>query len=243
MQKDYPYALIQFYVTGPYDCSYLPDQRARSQVATPNHIIDAPVYSELVRNGFRRSGVFTYRPYCDHCRACVPVRIPVERFTPNRAQRRATRRHHTLTVREHPLVFNDAHYALYQAYQLARHAGGGMDQDSSEQYTHFLLQSHVDTRLIEFREDDVLRMVCIIDRLTDGLSSVYTFYDPAVRGASYGTWGVLWQIEVCRQLNLPYLYLGYWIRDSRKMAYKGHFHPLEGRIAGQWRVMKPADLA
>ncbi|MCB1961259.1 MAG: arginyltransferase [Rhodocyclaceae bacterium] len=243
MQKDYPYALIQFYVTGPYDCSYLPEQRARSQVATPNHIIDAPVYSELVRNGFRRSGVFTYRPYCDHCRACVPVRIPVERFSPNRAQRRATRNHHALTVHERPLAFDAAHYALYQAYQFARHAGGGMDQDSSEQYSHFLLQSHVDTRLIEFRDDGALRMVCIIDRLSDGLSSVYTFFDPTIQGASYGTWGVLWQIEVCRQLNLPYLYLGYWIRDSRKMAYKAHFHPLEGRIAGQWRALKPADFA
>jgi len=242
MQKDYPYALIQFYVTGPYDCSYLPEQRARSQVATPNHIIDTPVYSELVRNGFRRSGVFTYRPYCDHCRACVPVRIPVERFAPNRSQRRALQQHHEMSVAELPLVFNDEHYDLYQRYQLARHAGGGMDQDSREQYGHFLLQSHVDTRLIEFREGGILRMVCIIDWLTDGLSSVYTFFDPDQARASYGTWGVLWQIEACRQLNLPYLYLGYWIRDSRKMAYKARFRPLEGRIAGQWRALTDADL-
>ncbi|QID18130.1 arginyltransferase [Nitrogeniibacter mangrovi] len=242
MQQDYPYALIQFYVTGPYDCSYLPDQRARSQVATPNHIIDTPVYSELVRNGFRRSGVFTYRPYCDHCRACVPVRIPVDRFTPNRAQRRAMRRHADLTVAELPLAFHDDHYALYQRYQVARHAGGGMDQDSREQYGHFLLQSHVDTRLIEFRENGILRMVCIIDWLTDGLSSVYTFFDPDLPHASYGTWGILWQIEACRQLKLPYLYLGYWIRDSRKMTYKAGFRPLEGRIAGQWRTLTDADL-
>lgn len=242
MKHDYPYALIQFYVTGPYDCSYLADQRARSQVATPNHIIDTPVYSELVRNGFRRSGVFTYRPYCDHCRACVPVRVPVDRFEPNRSQRRAMARHHAMTVAEKALVFDDEHYDLYQRYQLARHAGGGMDQDSREQYGHFLLQSHVDTRLIEFREDGVLRMVCIIDWLTDGLSSVYTFFDPALTQASYGTWGVLWQIEACRQLNLPYLYLGYWIHDSRKMAYKSRFRPLEGRIAGQWRPLTDADL-
>ena len=243
MQKDYPYALIQFYVTSPYQCSYLTDQQARSQVATPNHVIDTPVYSDLVRNGFRRSGVFTYRPYCDHCRACVPVRIPVERFEPNRTQRRTLRKHHTLDILEHPLIFNDEHYALYQAYQFARHAGGGMDQDSREQYAHFLLQRHVDTRLIEFREAGMLRMVCIIDRLTDGLSSVYTFFDPTERGASYGTWGVLWQIEACRQLGLPYLYLGYWIRDSRKMSYKAHFHPLEGRIAGQWKQMTKKDLS
>ncbi len=243
MKQDYPYALIQFYVTGPYDCSYLPDQRARSQVATPNHIIDTPVYSELVRNGFRRSGVFTYRPYCDHCRACVPVRIPIDRFTPTRSQRRAIQRHHGMSVTERQLAYDDEHYDLYQRYQVARHAGGGMDQDSREQYGHFLLQSHVDTRLIEFREQGVLRMVCIIDWLTDGLSSVYTFFDPEQTQASYGTWGVLWQIEACRQLSLPYLYLGYWIHDSRKMAYKAGFHPLEGRIAGQWRTLTDADRA
>ncbi|MEZ5627632.1 MAG: arginyltransferase [Rhodocyclaceae bacterium] len=243
MQKDYPYALIQFYVTGPYDCSYLPAQRARSQVATPNHVIDTPIYSELVRNGFRRSGVFTYRPYCDQCQACVPVRIPVARFTANRSQRRTAARHGQMQVTERPLGFDDEHYALYQRYQEQRHAGGGMDQDSREQYAHFLLQSHVDTRLVEFRDAGVLRMVCIIDRLTDGLSSVYTFYDPDIPAASYGTWGVLWQIEVCRALNLPYLYLGYWIRDSRKMAYKAHFKPLEGRIGGQWLTLDASLMA
>ncbi|HNQ75722.1 MAG TPA: arginyltransferase, partial [Pseudothauera hydrothermalis] len=167
----------------------------------------------------------------------VPVRVAVDRFRPDRSQRRAARRHATLEAAECPLVFQEEHYALYQRYQHARHAGGGMDQDNREQYAHFLLQSHVDTRLVEFREHGVLRMVSVIDRLTDGLSSVYTFFDPQVAQASYGTYGILWQIETCRRLYLPYVYLGYWIAESPKMAYKSRFSALEGRVRGQWRPL------
>ena len=246
MLKDYPYALLQFYATGPYACSYLPERMARSQVATPGHLIDTPVYSELVRNGFRRSGVFTYRPYCDTCRACVPVRVPVARFKTSRSQHRSLKANQHLEARERPLAFVEEHYALYKRYQANRHAGGGMDQDSREQYAHFLLQSNVETRIIEFRDpqaDDVLRMICVVDCLTDGLSSVYTFFDPDLPALGLGTYGVLWQIEACRQLALPYLYLGYWIRDSRKMAYKARFRPLEGRVGGLWRELSRRDLS
>ncbi len=241
--KDAPFAQLHFYATSPYACSYLPDRQARSQVATPSHVIDTPLYGELVRAGFRRSGIFTYRPWCDTCQACIPVRVAVNEFLPNRGQRRAARKHGGLTARQLPLVFNEEHYALYQRYQTQRHSGGGMDGDSREQYAHFLLESNVDTVLVEFREGDTLRVVCIIDVLPDGLSSVYTYFDPDVPGASYGTASILWQLEQCRRHGLPHLYLGYWIQASRKMAYKANFRPLEGRIRGQWREFTAEELA
>src|SRR5690606_36392285 len=185
---------LQFYSTAIYPCSYLPCLDARSQVAAPTPLVDAPTYTRLGEQGFRRSGLFTYRPHCDNCRACLPIRVDTQRFVPNRTQRKTLKRHGNLQVGIMPLHWEADHFDLYDRYQQGRHPGAGMDEDSQTQYNQFLLTSRVDSRLVEFRlPSGELQMVSVIDVLETGLSSVYTFYDPDAAG-SLGAYGILWQL-------------------------------------------------
>lgn len=227
---------LQFYATTPYACGYLEGKMAQSLIAAPHHLIDAETYSDLIQLGFRRSGKFAYRPHCEHCNACVPVRLPVDEFHPNRSQRRAARQHENLSVSILPLTFSEEHFTLYSAYQTARHEGNA-DKETADQYRNFLVQSNVESVMVEFRSGMELKIVSVIDIVNDGISAVYTFYDAHEPSASYGTYNILWLVDWCRSLGLPYLYLGYWIANSRKMAYKQKFIPQEGLIDGEWQII------
>jgi leucyl-tRNA---protein transferase len=238
LPNDAPLQKLQFYVTTAYPCGYLPKKLAQSLIATPQNLVDGTVYSGLIQQGFRRSGKFAYRPHCEHCNACISVRLPVNEFQAIRSQQRAFKRHAGLQTSIVEAGYDEEHFALYKTYQAQRHHHGPdhpTDQeDEAAQYQQFLCQSNVDSLMVEFRDTQhVLKMVSVIDIVMDGLSAVYTFYD-ANDKASYGTYSILWQIEWAKQLNLPYVYLGYWIANSQKMAYKQQFQPQEKLVDGEW---------
>lgn len=223
---------IQFYATSTYNCSYLPPKKARSLVAAPSYLIDRPAYDALINLGFRRSGTFTYRPHCDHCKACTPIRINTQQFQPSRNHRRTLKQFQYLRVIHKPLVWEEEHYALYREYQAIRHSGSEMDNDDKSQYIEFLLSSNVNSHLIEFRDGEQLKMVALVDKVAQGLSAVYTFFDPYTSGL--GTYGILWQLNYCKAASLPWLYLGYWIEQNPKMSYKTRFTPYQLFLNNEW---------
>lgn len=222
------------YLGSEHPCSYLPGLQARSLFFDPRIRIDHRLAQWLADQGFRRSGTFVYRPHCQGCHACVPVRIPVDDFVPNRSQRRCWQRNQDLAVTARPARFRQEQYALYSRYAASRHADGPMHNLSPEHYLDFLTCSWSDTRFFEFRLEGKLAAVAVTDLLAQGMSAMYTYFDPALEARGLGVFAVLWQIEKARSMGLSHLYLGYWIRDCRKMRYKDHFRPLEAWDGRQW---------
>jgi arginine-tRNA-protein transferase len=199
--------------------------------------MNSPLYGMLAVHGFRRSGEYVYRPHCPTCRACIPARIPVQRFRGNRNQRRTARRNAELTVLRRDDSFRKEHFDLYYRYLDARHPEGEMANPSPEDFRRFLTSGWSDTQFVEFRHDNRLAAVTVVDRLPDALSAVYTFFAPEHASRSLGRYAILWQIQEALRLGLPYVYLGYWIDGCRKMAYKREYQPLEGLIDGEWREL------
>ncbi len=227
---------LAFYVSPPHPCSYLDGRESVTLFADPHAELNTAIYSDLIELGFRRSGNHVYRPRCPRCDACIPVRIPVAEFRPDRSQRRTLKRNSDVTVRMLPAEFNEEHYRLYRRYMSSRHAGGSMDVDSPEQYSDFLTSPWCDTRFVEFRHETQLLAVAVIDLLRSGLSAVYTFFDPQHQHRGLGNLAVLWQVEEARRRGLPWVYLGYLIHESAKMAYKTRYRPLQQFHHGYWHT-------
>jgi len=228
---------LRFFLTVPHACSYLAGREATTLFLDPQESPGKGVYDSLALLGFRRSGQHLYRPHCEGCSACISVRLPVGEFAPNRSQRRLTRRNTDLSLHLRPAIFDPEHYALYAHYIRTRHADGDMYPPSHEQYRTFLTLDQEYARLLEFRLEGRLVAVAAFDQLEHGLSAIYTFFDPdpELERRSLGTFAVLTLVEQARHQGLPHVYLGYWIRECRKMAYKQAFQPLEMLDGRHWR--------
>jgi arginyl-tRNA--protein-N-Asp/Glu arginylyltransferase len=239
MTEAYAFGL-RFYASHTQRCSYLPERESVSAFADPREAMSTHLYGMLAVHGFRRSGEYVYRPHCPSCQACIPARIPVARFRGNRNQRRNLRRNRDLTIVRRDDGFRREHFDLYHRYLDARHPEGEMANPTPEDYRRFLTSGWSDTHFVEFRLDNHLVAVTVIDRLPQGLSAVYTFFSPEHATRSLGRYAILWQIQEAMRLKLPYVYLGYWIEGCRKMDYKLEFQPLEGLIGGEWRELRSA---
>ena len=230
----------QFFATAAVPCPYVPGRDERKLIVELSGRAAAEFYDGLSRAGFRRSHRFAYRPACRSCAACVPVRIAVERFSHTRSTRRVRNLNHALTGQLLTPRANVEQFALFAAYQRSRHCDGEMAAMTFADYCGMVEDSAVRTTVVEYREPEgALVAVSLIDRLDDGISAVYSFYDPTRHRRSLGTWCILWLVEECRRAGLAYVYLGYWIAESPKMAYKARFPALERLADGVWTPFRP----
>ncbi len=225
---------LVFYATPEHDCSYLPGEKATTMFLDPKALVTTDIYTQLSRFGFRRSGNHFYRPHCNHCKACIPIRLPVESFRSSRSQRRVMKRNAGVNYQIMAPDFHEDHYLLYEKYICERHRDGDMYPPSREQYRSFLVEGHASTRFVEFSIEGRLYAVAVVDVLIDGISAIYTFFDPELEKLSPGTFAVLWQLQYASEQKLPYIYLGYFIKNCQKMSYKNQFHPFEALINDQW---------
>lgn len=225
---------LKVYTTYPHSCSYLQDREATTLFVDPRTSVDSNLYSQLSVLGFRRSGGHLYRPHCNGCNACVPARIPVQKFVPSRSQKRAWKRNHDLQITPVDSIQGDDYYQLYERYIELRHEDGDMYPPNREQYESFLSDEWGVTRFYRMELDSQLVGMAVVDCLNDGLSAIYTYFDPDLEARSLGTFAILWQVKLAQEMGLEYLYLGYWIRNCGKMAYKINYRPLELYVNGRW---------
>lgn len=242
-RREEPAAPPQFFVmTAESPCPYLPGQWERKLVTELYGRGAAEQHAHLSRAGFRRSHYYAYRPSCRACQACVPVRIAVDRFRHSKSQRRIWRQNEDLGAAICRPEATREQYELFRHYLTARHHDGEMASMSLDDYQRMVEETAIPTVVIEFRDPSgKLTAACLADWLDDGVSAVYSFFRPDLPTRSLGNYCILWLAEECRRRGLPYLYLGYWIAASPKMAYKGRFSALEAFGPGGWRDMSTAS--
>ncbi len=228
---------IRLFLTSPHECGYYPEREARSVVLDPASPFLAQIYPDAIDYGFRRSGAQVYRPHCANCKACIATRIRVAEFSPDRSQRRCMSRNTDLRVEVAQARCCREYFDLYSRYLDARHGDGPMAQASIEDFEQFLLSAWCHTQFIELRHDNVLVGLAVTDVLPQGLSAVYTFYDPDLTKRSLGTFAILQQIAAAAQRQLPFVYLGYWLDGHPKMDYKRRFSGLEVLRDGHWQTL------
>jgi arginine-tRNA-protein transferase len=225
---------LKFFATHPHQCSYLSKELATTLFIDPDAQVDKEIYSALADIGFRRSGRHIYRPHCTACNACIAARIPVAQFQPRRKQRQIWNRNQDLIISEVTDIIGDQYFSLFEDYINQRHFDGDMYPPSRPQYDSFLTDNLGITRYFTFSLEKQLLAVVVTDTMNYGLSAIYTFFDPNFERRSLGSFAILWQIEQVKQLGLPYLYLGYWIKECRKMRYKTDYRPVELLINNRW---------
>ena len=228
---------LKVYTTYPHSCSYLEDQEATTLFVDPRQPVDRSLYSNLSVLGFRRSGNHIYRPHCSNCDACIPARIPVALHEPRRSQSRTLKRNRDLVVEATDDIRDEAAFDLYRRYIEQRHSDGDMYPPDREQYESFLNNAWECTSYFRFYEQGKLVAVAVADELLDGMSAIYTFFDPDADRRSLGAFAILWQIQQVQEMNLDYLYLGYWIKGCQKMSYKSEYRPLELYLNGRWSTL------
>lgn len=228
---------LKVYATHPHPCSYIAGQQATTLFIDPDTSVDQALYSDLADIGFRRSGPHIYRPHCESCSACIAARIPVTSFKPKRRQRKLWNRNSDIEVSEVEDISPAQYYHLYERYISLRHADGDMYPPSTEQYLSFLSDNISTTINYAFYLKQQLIGVAVTDILTNGLSAMYTFFDPEMERRSLGSYAILWQIEQAKKMELPYVYLGYWVKECEKMNYKIDYRPLQLLINNRWSTL------
>ncbi|HEX5961766.1 MAG TPA: arginyltransferase [Rhodanobacteraceae bacterium] len=228
---------VRLFQTLPHACGYFPTRTAQNLVLDPAAPNLPNLYALSLARGFRRAGGHVYHPHCPRCHACEPCRIDVAAFRPDRSLRRCLGANRDLEVTEAPPGFTDGRHELYARYLHARHPGGGMDDASDEDFSHFLSAPWSTTLFLEFRLAGRLVAAAVTDVCDTGLSAVYTFFEPELPRRSLGTYAILRQIEMARARGLPYLYLGYWIEGHPKMGYKARFNGLQVLGPEGWRTL------